>query len=358
MHILFSVNNYPPKVGGVELHVHALVRYLTASGHRVTVVTLGQDRKEERRDGARVFTFPEHFRFGGVFGVPSPAVVQFLRRYIATEGVDVVSVHTRFFPMTWAGDVAARSLKIPVGHTEHGSDYVSSNSRIVSTAAYLVDQTLGRASLRSATAVLAVSESVADFVYRLSRVRAQLFYNAIDASPCPPVSRDPNKLLFIGRIVAGKGWREFVYLVNGLVAQGMPVRGTLIGGGPQLEQLRQYESEHLRVLGAIAPKEVPAALRGGILVNPTSLSEGFQTTLLEALSQNSAVVTFPVPGAKRLAEDGAPVVITEKSVAGLETGIKQLWEHNPQSYPAKKMEQWTWSARGAQFVSILRELLS
>ena len=53
-HIAFVVNNYPPRVGGVEKHVGALAARLVGLGHRVTVFTLSDEPGVSVEDGVRV----------------------------------------------------------------------------------------------------------------------------------------------------------------------------------------------------------------------------------------------------------------------------------------------------------------
>ncbi|MDO5496001.1 MAG: glycosyltransferase family 4 protein, partial [bacterium] len=157
MRIAFVVNNYPPRSGGVEFHVAALARHLTGRGHEVTVVTLAERPSVTTEDGIHVIRLRERLRIGDVLGFPPPGTARRLRQMFRARGIELVSVHTRFFPLTWLGVDAARATGIPVILTEHGSDHVSSDSRLISSAARGVDQTLGRRALKRADQVLAVS---------------------------------------------------------------------------------------------------------------------------------------------------------------------------------------------------------
>src|SRR5690606_18310914 len=171
--------NYPPRTGGVEQHVRALASELTARGNDVAVVTLGTPTGWRQDGKIEVLTLPERFRISDILGFPFLGTRRRLTRMLRERSVDVVSVHTRFFPMSAVGWRAARAAGIPVIHTEHGSDHVKSDSRVITAASRAVDFTIGRAVLRGADRVLGVSEDVVAFVRRLAGVDADVFYNAI-----------------------------------------------------------------------------------------------------------------------------------------------------------------------------------
>ena len=127
-HIAFVVNNYPPRVGGVEKHVGALAAHLVALGHRVTVFTVSDEPGVSVEGGVRVHRLPRRFPVADVIAFPPLGTTRRLASALREQGVTVVSTHTRFFPLTWVGIRAARRAGVPTIHTEHGSDYVRSQS--------------------------------------------------------------------------------------------------------------------------------------------------------------------------------------------------------------------------------------
>lgn len=367
MRFAFVVNNYPPRIGGVELHVHSLAVELVRRGHEVTVVTLGSTPGWTREGGVEVLTLPERFRVADTLGFPLPGTRRRLTRLLKDRRIDLVSTHTRFFPMSVVGGRAARAANLPVVHTEHGSDYVASPSLLIRLASRLVDRTLGRSVLRRADRVLGVSESVVDFVARLAAVKSDVFYNAIQ----PPeeqgnreaVTARPSHLVFVGRLVPGKGWQDFLRLIADLRAAGVPVTGEVVGDGPDREQLEEVWHELgleavVQLRGRLLPAEVRRAVRGATLVNPTVLSEGFQTTLLETIAEAGRVVTYPVPGASLLASQGAPVFVTaERTTAGLLAAVRTLLDRDPPPASRDMITEWCWPSRADQYVRIGEETL-
>lgn len=373
MHFAFVVNNYPPRTGGVELHVQALAHELVRKGHRATVVTLGSPVGWRKDAGVEVLTLREHFRVADILGFPSPGTRRRLSRLLRDIEVDVVSVHTRFFPMSFVGWRAARAARVPVIHTEHGGDHVSSDSFLIRVASKAVDFTLGRMVLRGADRVLGVSETVVAFVKKLAGVTARVFYNAIAAETTESESEtearrataaNHKRLVFVGRIVPGKGWDTYLDVLSQLRKSGHDLTGEVLGDGANLNELRQRVSSSgldgvVEVRGRVPQAEVRAALRSATLVNPTTLSEGFQTTLLEAIAEGGIVATYPVPGASTLAAMGAPVAISAESTKeSLSATLEALLRQPPAPAPTGFIANWTWPARADEYIEIASDVLS
>lgn len=367
MRFAFIVNNYPPRVGGVESHVHSLVQHLVARGDDAVVITLSESAGLEREEGIDVIRLREHMRVADVLGFPSPGTARRIARLLRERDVDVVSIHTRFFPMSWVGLRSARRAGLPVIHTEHGSDHVVSDSSLIRVASRFVDFTVGRAILRQADDVVGVSERVTAFVRRLSGRAADVFYNAIDASASGAAVEDvvqssgPRDVVFVGRLVPGKGADVFVDAIALLTARGLDVRGEILGDGGEYDGIRQALADRglqdvVRMKGRVPSEAVRSSLRHAVLINPTTLAEGFQTTLLEALDEGGAVVTFDVPGAALLREQGHPVTIvgeqTAEAVAdATDAMLHRGWEVTP-------LQGWHWEERAAEYAARAESLVA
>lgn len=362
-HVLFAINNFPPSIGGVEMHVSHLADELVALGHRVTVVTVSNRPGSSIEHGVRVVRVRGLLRIGDVLSFPVPGTGRRLRRHVAEHKVTVISTHTRFFPMSVIGARASRRCAVPFVHTEHGSDYVRGVSLPIAWASRLVDYTLGRRVLRRANAVLAVSEAVAAFVKRLSGVEARVFHNAIDTAPWiearPAAPAGSTRLSFLGRLVPGKGWEDFLDVVAASVAGGESPRADLIGDGPDRERVEAAVVErglqpYVTVRGRLEGAELIRTIAGSTLVNPTVLAEGFQTSLLEVLAAGGRVVTYPVPGAEVLRRQGAPIEITgERTPASLVEALRRLAADDAPMFSEEALAEWDWASRAREYVDVL-----
>ncbi|UOE44494.1 glycosyltransferase family 4 protein [Agromyces larvae] len=362
-HVLFVVSNYPPHLGGVEFHVQRLAVELVASGHRVTVLTTttGADVGVSEERGVAVIRIPGRVPVQDILSFPAPGTARRIRSLCRQRDVTVVSTHTRFFPMSFVGARAAARAGIAHVHTEHGSDHVRGVGPIVGLTSRLVDRTIGRRVLRSADAVLAVSDRVQTFVRRLSGREAIVFPNAIDIGPWlaarPSRPRERRRLVFLGRLVPGKGWDDFITTAALLRDRGFEFDAEIIGDGsdrPSVEVAvkRERLDGVVAVRGRVVGADLARALAGSTLVNATRLAEGFQTSLIESVAAGGDVVTYPIAGASTLAEAGAPVcIVAESTPAALATAIA---EGRPgRVFDASRLAAWDWQTRARDYATLL-----
>ncbi|MET0781327.1 MAG: glycosyltransferase family 4 protein [Microbacterium sp.] len=369
-HIAFVVNNYPPRVGGVEKHVGALAAHLVRLGHRVTVFTLADRPGVTTEDGVRVHRLPRRLPVADVIAFPPPGTTRRLTAALRSSGVTVVSTHTRFFPLTWIGTRAARRAGIPSIHTEHGSDFVRASSRLVEFASRLVDRTLGRAALRRSSRVLAVSQDAADFVERLSGVESTLFYNAIDLDewrvPGAVSAAAPSRVVFVGRLVPGKGWDTFLAACAALrdTMRERGIRAHVLGGGPDAQKCRDAVEAYgigdiTDLHGTVDSAFVREMLTGAVLVNASVLAEGFGITLLEATAVGAQIVSYPIPAAPVLAEHGAPVrIVDPPSVDELARQVADALEHPLPLITDEDLATWSWETRARQYADLVDEVVA
>lgn len=358
-HVVFVVNNYAPSVGGVELHVAALARELVRAGHRATVVTLAAGDSDTVEDGVRVIRLARGRSIGGVFAFPRSGRVSRVVDGLRGEGVTAISTQTRFFPMTWRGKRFARVLQAPLIHTEHGSDFVRGVPLPVAAASRLVDVTLGRRALRSSDRVLGVSERVVDFVRRLSGVQAEVFHNAIDLPPADSAPTAGRDFVFVGRLVPGKGADRAIDAFASLGDAVGDARLVIVGDGPLRRDLEARAAaagvgDRVVFRGRIPTDEVFVSLRDNILVNPSTLAEGFQTTLIEAAVSRAQVVSYDLAGVAALRNAGAPIrIVAAHDTASLAAAMLDAREHPLPTWARDDARAWSWEARAVDYLRIL-----
>lgn len=351
MHVGFVVANYPPHVGGVQHHVASLAAELLARGHQVTVFNAEPPGRRTHR-AVPVVGLGRHAAVGDIAAFPSPRKAVQLPRMLAAEGVDVVSVHTRFFPATWLGLLAAHRRALPVVLTEHGSGHAQVASPLIRSAVWTIDKTVATWAWRSADLVLAVSQKAADFVWAGSGRHAEVCANGIDVDWWSQGAGQGSdrRLLFVGRVVPEKGWRSFL-----AVASAMPhdVTFEVLGDGPDLASLRAEAvyagvSGRISVLGHLPSEQVRQHLRGAVLVNPSVAAEGLQTTLLEAAAAGARVVTYDVGGAAELAASAARVWVVP---AGDLDGLTEATHESLGSSwrPPPRLHDFSWDRVGSRY---------
>lgn len=371
-HVLFVVNNYPPHLGGVEQHVQQLATCLVADGQKATVVTLAAQASDTLENGVRVIRLRSHFPIASVISFPGLGSGRSLAKRLTSEGITVVSTHTRFFPMSFVGIRLARKLKLPSIHTEHGAGPVKSPSPLIASAARVVDLVMGRHILRRASAVLSVSDEVAHFVADLSGRASTVFLNAINAEDwLRPGQREgqsggPAKLSYLGRLVPGKGWDTFLDLAAAVASRPeyQDVRIEVLGDGPDmaevLARVKRYGLEaQTTVHGHANAAVIREALTGSVLVNATELAEGFQITLIEAAAVGCQIVSYPAPGITPLLADGAPVrVVPDRSPAKLLAAVFEALKDPLPAMDGNLLSRWGWPIRAAEYRGIVEDVVA
>ena len=205
LRIALVTNTYPPRMGGLELHIANLAHNLSDLGHRIWVLTIASEPSKRMDGDIRVRTERSYLPIADVISFPAIGTTSAIARFLREHSIDVVSTHTRFFPMSFVGLRAAHAARVPVIHTEHGSGFVATPSAPIAVGSRVVDLSMGRYVLRHADRVLAVSPQAAAFAQRLGARHADVFYNAITPSQhTGPIEDRPAHLVFVGRMVAGK----------------------------------------------------------------------------------------------------------------------------------------------------------
>lgn len=344
MHVAFVVANFPPHQGGVEKHTLSLARTLSQKGHAITVYAL-EARGTRVESGIPVIGMGRYLDVSGTLASPSPRDALRLAGELRAREVTHVSVHTRFFPATWLGIVAARRAGVPSVLTEHGSGHPRAGGRAMRAAALVVDKSVGVWAWRSADEVLAVSGKVADFVRVQSGTDAAICGNGVDTrwwAPADPVT-DKRRVVFVARLVPEKGWRTFLDVAS---RSAPDVQFLLLGDGPdrwKVERALRDEGLQDRVtfLGHSEPEVVRDALRGSVLLNPSTAAEGLQTTLIEGLAAGARIVTYDVGGAAEcVASGGATWVVPTGDSTGLVQALGEAL-HSEWS-PPRELERFSW----------------
>lgn len=359
------VNNYLPSVGGVEFHVAALAKQLASLGARVTIFCLDNHTQSELESNPRIVRFKCSPAVGGVLAWPWPGTSRKIRRMLREGSVTAISTHTRFFPMSLIGVRLARQLSIPGIHTEHGSAAVKGVSLIVALASSLVDRTMGKLVLRGANRVLCISDGAAEFVRDLAGVNGEVFHNAIDTAAFTAGADGPDRrsrLVYVGRLVPGKGWELALATAEKLAADHPNMELHIVGDGIDRAALAARAAssplaDRVIIHGQQPPARIAELLQDSVFLNPTTLSEGFQTTLLEAVAAGAAVVSTPVGAARYLLEAGADVRLAEADDPATWVENVRAALDSPAAAPtAALLDSFDWKRRAAEYLTVVNSM--
>lgn len=143
-----------------------------------------------------------------------------------------------------------------------------------------------------------------------------------------PVDRAEPKtlhILSVGRLHPSKGQIFLLKAFSKLLAQGLPIRLSIVGGGTEREALQRYIDENLlgdsvTLHGALSHASTRQLLGSADLFVLSSFAEGVPVALMEAMAMEIACVSTFVAGTPELIEHGKEGLLvppaSEEALAG------------------------------------------
>lgn len=293
MKIAIFSSYFLPHKGGVENYVYQTGKRLVKRGHKVWIVTsrVKGTKEEETIDGMRVVRFPAIEPLPGRMAVP--LVVNALKKI---GRPDVIITHTRFYPLSVAGGMIAKSKGIPWLHIEHGTAQVNYANPIVNFGAKTFDATAGKWILRNAK-VAGVSKASCKFTKELGAKNCQVLYNGVDVKLFSGKANHKGiQVAYVGRLIQEKGVQDLLKAVKG-----MKVNVVVIGKGPYENELKKLGGKFVGEKDTAGVRRILAA--SDILINP-SYGEGLPTSVLEGGAMGLAVIATNVGGTGEIIVDG------------------------------------------------------
>ncbi|MDX6475081.1 MAG: hypothetical protein QOH95_592 [Gaiellaceae bacterium] len=149
---------------------------------------------------------------------------------------------------------------------------------------------LWRPLLRSASAVVTASESLADAGRALGAADVHVIPAGVAIPDAVPPPDEPPHVLYIGRLSREKGIEQFLQATRGLPR-------TIVGDGPLAAEVPEAK-------GFVPPEEVGEWYGRSAVVCVPSLREGYGMTAREAMAHGRAVVATRVGGLADAIRDG------------------------------------------------------
>lgn len=140
------------------------------------------------------------------------------------------------------------------------------------------------------------------------------------------------RILNVGRLVPVKGQAVLLHAMAPLVARGLDVELTIVGRGPQEDELRRLVEElglggRVRLAGAIGQDEIVDYFERADIFAVPSFAEGLPVVIMEALATALPVVSTAIMGIPELVRDGRTGVLVAPGDAGaLADGLARLIE--------------------------------
>jgi len=302
MRILF-VNDYVENVGGVEVYDKQLMSLLEDRGHTVELV--GGTKLENNYK-------------------------QFLRSFYSVQyRSKILSVVERFEPdLIFAHSICynvspsfLRPIKrqnIPVVLTVPEISQLS--YQFPNLPPYFIPPSFLRKFIQRRLLRRYVDLFIAPSNVAADHIRSALSTEDVVQVPHPafwelpdgPVNRDPNRILFVGRLDPNKGVETLVRAFSSLIqSNDRPATLEIIGQGPAGKKLQDIVTsenieDYVEFKGYVQHKDVQERYQNAaVFVLPSEISENCPMTIIEALSQGTPVITTNIGGQSELIEEGS-----------------------------------------------------
>jgi glycosyltransferase involved in cell wall biosynthesis len=249
---------------------------------------------------------------------------------VGLNSVDLVHAHT-LFPDGLACSLWLKDKNVPLVITAHGSDVHSMPPGVQKSLPQILER---------ADHLIAVSHALAVRLIALGADPQMISVlpngfapELFDLNPWP--ARDPNRIVFLGRLGAVK---RVELLIQALGHLPNDVRLEIAGDGVERDRLaRLAESMRLtprvRILGALARADVPPFLAGAALMCLVSQKEGWPTVIFESLACGTPVLATAVGGVPEALEDPKlgtliPADISPEALAAqIRAALAGSWDH-------------------------------
>jgi glycosyltransferase involved in cell wall biosynthesis len=176
--------------------------------------------------------------------------------------------------------------------------------------------------------------------------------------PPDETMRDPDRILYVGRIHTIKGVDLLLRTMTRLVERRPSVRLTLVGGGfiyrgyqRQEDALRRLAGElrldgHVEFLGGCPPAEVAQWMRRSAVLVLPSRAEAFGAVLVEALACGTPVVATRCGGPEDVVSEQVGHLVPSDDEEALAGAIEDVLAHrdryDPDQLRAYALENFSW----------------
>ncbi len=326
-----------PRIGGIELRMHDMARYMAKRGHDVTVLTgqlEGTPEEEMTPDGYRIVRLRS--KFLNIYNPPHIKSYDILETLKSLDA-DIVNYNYRWAP-SWDKEVAKYDGKrIFTYHNMWGE-----GTGLVGMASGINDS-LYRKKLMSYDHIVCVSEFVRQDLIRRG-IPADMTTTIPNGYECKPLVDVPEGdfILSLGRLVKTKG---LDYLMEAM-------KLVMCGKGPEKDHLeklivRYGLQDKVTMKGFVSDEEKLQLMSTCKFFVIPSLFESFGIAALEQMASGKPVVSTNVNGLPEVVGDGGIMVDPRDSKALAEAMNRLLGDdalrHDLGVKARKQAETYEWS---------------
>lgn len=332
MKILIPTSSYPLKAyPSWAPFVKEMALSIADQEHQVIVLVFSPDNKrveyiEEQNPNLRVIAY-NYLCIGKPMLHSSAGLLPSLKKswwarlqfpfYLLASAIEIIKatkrykvdiVHAQWYiPLGFIASLVSPVLKRPLAVTGLGAEF------------HLKNNFISRLLLRFTTKVADLNIIVSNYLleeakrYGIDISSFKLIPNAVDFEKFKPAGRQISKKIRIGcakRLVPEKNLEDLILAINELPQSlKKEIEVQILGKGPLKGRLEELVYLHhlesvIKLIGAIAHKDVPQFLRGIDIYIDTSTQEGIATSNIEAIASGCVIIAPDGFGNRDIVRDG------------------------------------------------------
>lgn len=330
------------KGGGVQEHVQYQAQILRSRGYDVDIITPKPRTHAEEAPKGTIF-------LGNSTRIRAPhatsADVSISLDNDAIDDVlandyDVIHVHEPLVPIAGRQILSRaeglRAIRIGTFHAALPGNRLG-KSLVATYKSY------ARAVLPHVDVITAVSPAAIGYIHQYTETEIHYIPNGynVDTYKARNIERDPNLVLFIGRLEKRKGARQAIKAFMELKKHKPDAVLKIAGDGPLKKSLMQfvddYEVDDVEFLSYVDDEtKIDLLSRCSVYTSPALYGESFGIVLAEAMAMNAPIVAHPNDGYKWVLSDTGrislvdckdPVAYAERLQLMMEDeAIRSVWQ--------------------------------
>lgn len=193
--------------------------------------------------------------------------------------------------------------------------------------------------------------------------------NGVDTARFSPAPERPTplpfKLITVGRLTEVKRLDLALEAVGKVLSAGLDVELTIVGDGNLTIRLKQLAetlqiSRRIHFAGWLNPDALPDIYRAHHCFLLTSLNEGMNNALLEALASGLAVITTPCEGSDELVQNNG-IIVEKPAPQSLADAIVKIAQdsagYSRMCDTSRKIaERFSWSSAAEQYIQYYHQI--
>lgn len=308
---------YLPKLGGVERYTYNLAKHLALQGNKVIIITCNifqglEVTQVEELEGVEVIRVPCISMLKGRF-----PIIRLNREFtekisrLDKIGIDAIIINTRFYTLSLYAALFAKKRDIPNIIIEHGTSHLTVNNKVLDFLGHIYEHSITYILKLMVNDFYGVSRACREWLKHFKIESQGECYNAIDIVEIEKLSEETSMnyrekyglskkdiiITYTGRLIKEKGIQELVGAFRELPSNYYLF---IAGDGDLYEKIKVLNNPSIKLLGKLTFKEVIGLLNESDIFCLPSYSEGFSTSLLEAVACRCCIITSNTGGAKEL----------------------------------------------------------